>query len=174
MRRTGWRTAAALGGLLAVALATGTVRAADEAVSIQGFAFSPGTVTISEGDTVTWTNGDQTDHTATGQAFDTERLDPGQTASITFSTAGTFPYVCAIHPQMQGTVVVEAAAAPAPTDAPTAAPGGAAATPPRTDASPLRATADPPDVIESVAVLLALFGVTMLGFTLWTSRRGRR
>jgi plastocyanin len=162
----GWRATAALIGLLAVLIASGTARAADQTVSIAGFAFSPGTVTVTEGDTVTWTNDDSTAHTATGDGFDTERLDPGQSATITFSTAGTFAYGCAIHSQMRGTVVVEAAA-----QAPTAAPGGAAATPPRTDVVPVAAPPRPPDAIESIAVLLALFGVSMLALTLWTSRR---
>ena len=176
MRRAGWRAVAALVGGLAVGLAPGTASAADESVSIEGFAFSPATVTITEGDTVTWSNADGVAHTATGDGFDTERLDPGQDASITFSTAGTFAYLCAIHPQMTGTVVVEAAA-PAPTDAPTAAPtaapDGPAVTPAATDTDPLP-MAHRTDVIGSIALLLAVFGVSMLVGTFWTSRRGRR
>ena len=166
MRRTGLRTAMALAAVLAIALGATPARAADESVAIEDFAFTPGTVTVTEGDTVTWTNDDGTAHTATGAAFDTERLDPGQTATITFSTAGSFPYACAIHAQMTGTVVVEAAAAPpAPTEA--------GATPPRTD-GPSIMPARAPDVIGSIAVLLAVFGVSMLAATFWTSRRGRR
>jgi len=164
MRRTGRRTAIVLAGLVAVTLGVTPARAADASVTIQDFAFSPGSVTVTEGDRVTWTNGDATAHTATGAAFDTERLDPGQAATLTFSTAGSFPYACAIHPQMTGTVVVEAAA-PQPTEA--------GATPPRTDEAPI-ATGRRPDVIGSIAVLLAAFGVTMLAATAWTSRLGRR
>jgi plastocyanin len=164
MRRTGLRTAIVLAGLVAVALGATSARAADESVTTRDFAFSPGTVTVTEGDTVTWTNADATAHTATGGAFDTERLDPGQTATVTFSTAGSFAYVCAIHPQMTGTIVVQAAA-PQPTEA--------GATPPRTDGPPI-VTGRRADVIGSIAVLLAAFGVTMLAATAWTSRRGRR
>ena len=167
MRRTGPRTAIVVAALLAIALGATPARAADASVTIEDFAFTPGTVTVTEGDSGTWTNDDGTAHTATGAAFDTERLDPGQTAKITFSTAGSFPYVCAIHAQMTGTVVVEAAAAqPTPTDA--------GATPPRTDSPSMILPARPPDVIGSIAVLLAVFGASMLAATFWTSRRGRR
>ena len=163
MRRTGWRAAAALSGLVAVGVASGTALAADTPVSIAGFAFAPVTVTVDVGDTVTWTNDDSTAHTATGDGFDTERLAPGQTASITFSTAGTFAYACAIHPQMRGTVVVGAAPA---TDTP------AGATPASTDTLPVGPVREP-DVIGSVALLLAVFGASMLGATVWASRRDR-
>ena len=95
-------TALILASLAWVALAAPVV-AADETVTIAGFAFSPGTVTIQEGDSVTWTNADSTAHTATGDGFDTESLDPGQSSTIAFATAGTFAYACAIHQQMTGT-----------------------------------------------------------------------
>jgi plastocyanin len=82
--------------------------AADEAVSISGFAFHPATVTVNVGDAVTWTNNDGVSHTATANngAFDTEAIGTGSSASVTFSTAGSFGYHCEIHPTMHGTVVV--------------------------------------------------------------------
>ena len=59
---------------------------------------------------MTWTNGGQQAHTVTADngAFDTESLAPGDSASLSFSTAGTFAYHCEIHPAMTGTVVVQA------------------------------------------------------------------
>ena len=105
------RLATAVGALAAGLLIAGTAVAADGDVTISGFAFSPGTVTVSVGDTVTWTNNDGVGHTATGDDFDTGTISGGATASVTFDTAGTFAYHCSIHPQMNGTVVVEAAAA---------------------------------------------------------------
>jgi plastocyanin len=85
--------------------------AADQAVSISGFAFHPPTVTVNVGDTVTWTNKDSIAHTATANngSFDTEAIGPGSSDSVTFNSAGTFGYHCEIHPSMHGTVVVEAA-----------------------------------------------------------------
>lgn len=92
--------------------------AADHAVDIAGFAFSPQSVTVAVGDTVTWSNADAQNHTATanGGSFDTGTIGGSTSKSVTFSTAGTFAYHCKIHPSMTGTIVVEAAAAPPPTD----------------------------------------------------------
>ena len=109
----------ALGGTLAIlASGVGSVAlAADHGVDIASFAFSPGSVTIAVGDTVTWTNGDPQNHTATADdsSWDTSTIANGASKSITFGTAGTFGYHCAIHPAMTGTVVVAAAAPPTDT-----------------------------------------------------------
>jgi plastocyanin len=75
-------------------------------VNIQGFSFSPASITVQVGGRVTWTNQDSAPHTATGQAFNTGNLSRGQTGSATFSSPGTFPYQCSIHPNMTGTVSV--------------------------------------------------------------------
>jgi plastocyanin len=80
--------------------------------SIIDFAFSPATITIHAGDTVTWTNTGKQPHTATADnnSWDTGILRPGQSGSHTFSTPGTYSYYCIVHPFMKGTVVVLAAA----------------------------------------------------------------
>jgi len=115
------------GGIVAAALVgAGTALAADQAVAISGFSFAPGSVTVNVGDTVTWTNSDAQAHTATADdaSWDTGTISgSGGTGAVTFSTAGSFPYHCAIHPTMTGTVTVQAAAA-------TAAPTAGATTPP--------------------------------------------
>ena len=82
--------------------------AGDPGDTISDFQFSPGTLTIHVGDTVTWTNNGPSPHTATasGGSFDTGTLQRGQSASHTFGQAGTFAYICRIHPFMHGTVVV--------------------------------------------------------------------
>lgn len=100
-------------------------RGATHAVAIADFAFSPATLTITAGDTVTWTNEDQVAHTATSTtgAFDSGLLDQGDSFSLTFTTPGTYDYLCTPHPTMTGRIVVQAAAS-APTAAPTPAPGG--------------------------------------------------
>ena len=66
------------------------------------------------GDTVTWTNRDSADHTATGGDFDTGVLSGGQSGSFTFREEGTISYLCTIHPNMKGTVRVAAAQEQAP------------------------------------------------------------
>ena len=80
-------------------------------VTISDFQFTPATITIHVGDTVTWTNNGPSAHTATANdgSFNTGVLRKGQSGSHTFTAAGTFAYHCAIHTFMHGTVVVLAA-----------------------------------------------------------------
>jgi len=77
-------------------------------VSIQNFAFSPATVTITAGTTLTWTNHDQDPHTVSAMsgAFHSPTLSTGQSYHYTFTTPGRFEYLCTIHPFMTATVVV--------------------------------------------------------------------
>jgi plastocyanin len=77
-------------------------------VNIDNFAFAPATLTVKAGTTVTWTNKDEDPHTVVdnGGAFRSQALGSGGTFSFTFPTAGTFDYICSIHPFMRGTVVV--------------------------------------------------------------------
>ena len=77
-------------------------------VSIKDFAFSPQSLTITVGTTVTWTNEDTVTHsvTANTQIFNAF-IDPGKSVSFTFTTAGTYQYYCTPHPDMTGTIVVQ-------------------------------------------------------------------
>jgi plastocyanin len=138
---------AALGAaLLAAAVANvsmagwgGAAHAANAGVdATAALAFSPASVTITAGDTVTWTVTGAAPHTVTSDdgAFSSPGsfLTTGQTYQFTFSTPGTYHYHCEIHGApgsgMIGTVVVEAAATP--TDTPPATATTVAATPTRT------------------------------------------
>ena len=87
-------------------------------VTIQNLQYNPANLTIKKGDTVRWTNKDQTAHTSTsddfqaGQdnppaAWDSQPLNPGQTFDHQFDTAGTFPYHCSVHNYLKGTITVE-------------------------------------------------------------------
>jgi plastocyanin len=79
-------------------------------VSMEGIAFQPAEVTVSAGDTVTWTNNDSVGHDVTADSFssgDPGGMASGDTFEHTFEEAGTFDYVCTVHPGMEGTVVVE-------------------------------------------------------------------
>lgn len=82
---------------------------AADAVIIQGYAFSPETITVKVGDTITWTNNDSTEHSATADdgSFDTGLFSQGQSKTVTFKKAGTFTYHCSAHPYMKGTVIVQ-------------------------------------------------------------------
>ena len=79
-----------------------------ESVSIVNFAFSPTTITIKAGTTVTWTNNDSTPHTVTSDigSFTSQTLQTQGSFSHTFNVVGTYSYHCRIHPSMHGTVVV--------------------------------------------------------------------
>jgi plastocyanin len=79
-------------------------------VSMEGIAFNPAEVTVAVGDTVTWTNNDSVGHDVTADGFssgDPGGMSNGDTFEQTFDEAGTFDYVCTVHPGMEGTVVVE-------------------------------------------------------------------
>jgi plastocyanin len=74
-------------------------------------AFGTNPLVIAMGTTVTWVNDDSIAHTATSDTgvWDSGILSPGQSFSFTFTSAGTFPYHCAIHgaASMSGTIVVQ-------------------------------------------------------------------
>ena len=102
--------------LVVAALAAGAVAsqgapAADAEVQIDQYAFLPQRITVKPGTTVTWTNEDDAPHTIASSAklFKSKALDTGDKFSFTFTTPGTFAYFCSLHPQMTGTVTVEAA-----------------------------------------------------------------
>jgi plastocyanin len=109
--------------------------AADPAVAIADFRFTPPIETVHVGETITWTNDGPSSHTATAKdgSFNTGTLSKGQSASHTFTRAGTYAYVCTIHPFMHGTITVLAAATTAP--APTATSSTPATVTTRTTAS---------------------------------------
>jgi plastocyanin len=88
------------------ACATSTEAATVEA-TIADFAFSPGTIEASVGDVVAWTNEDSAPHSVVvGSDCRTGNLQQGNTAALVFDAAGTYAYVCGIHPTMTGTVEV--------------------------------------------------------------------
>jgi plastocyanin len=82
------------------------------AVSIDNFTFTPASLKVKAGTTVTWTNRDDIPHgiASSDNAFKKSKaLDTDDSYSFTFTTPGTFQYFCYIHPHMVGTIVVEAA-----------------------------------------------------------------
>jgi plastocyanin len=88
--------------------------AADVTITIAGMngnqSFSPNPATVRVGQTVSWRNADGATHTATanGGAFNTGNIAPGSTSTpITMTAAGSFGYLCQLHPSMVGTLVVQ-------------------------------------------------------------------
>jgi plastocyanin len=71
--------------------------------------FDPETAMVMVGGTVTWTNMDVESHTVTAEdgMFDSGEIAPGESFSYVFEEAGIFDYYCTIHPEMNGSVIVE-------------------------------------------------------------------
>ena len=91
---------------------TATAAAGSEApmavtVDIKDFKFVAADIKVAVGGTVTWTNSDSQQHTATAAGmFDTGTIKPGESKTVTFDVAGAIPYACSFHPFMTGTVTV--------------------------------------------------------------------
>ena len=85
--------------------------ATTKTVNIFGSAFSPKSVTITEGDTITWVNKDNTNHQllADKGQFVSAILRPKQSFSFSFNAAGTYTYKDELHPTVRGTIVVKGA-----------------------------------------------------------------
>jgi len=93
---------------MAVTGSDNSVPVATNAVAIKNFGFSPATITVKAGSAVVWTNGDSVQHDVT---FDhggiaSSVLNHNDTFAHTFTAAGTYHYICSIHPFMHGTVIV--------------------------------------------------------------------
>jgi plastocyanin len=82
---------------------------AANSVSIVNMSFSPASLTVTAGTTVTWTNNDNMTHTVTADdnSFDSGNITIGTKFSKVFSTAGTYTYHCTIHPTMKGSIIVK-------------------------------------------------------------------
>jgi plastocyanin len=88
---------------------TSSAWAKEHKVSIQNVKYDPKEIRIKKGDTVTWTNGDDRDHTVTADdgSFASKNLGNGNTFSHKFPKAGKFKYHCEYHPRMKAIVIVE-------------------------------------------------------------------
>ncbi|MFF7280254.1 plastocyanin/azurin family copper-binding protein [Streptomyces griseorubiginosus] len=119
------RAAAALALLTVWLLPADRASAASYSVAMKGYAFSPASLSVPAGSTVTWTNYDTAPHdvkTTSGPlSIHSPMLDKGESWSFTFTTAGSYGYVCTVHPDMTAGVTVRAAPAPAPAPARTSA-----------------------------------------------------
>ena len=99
-------------GLIVFACGAGATAAAETppaAITIKDFMFAPVTLTVKAGTIVTWVNRDEEPHTVFSDAglFRSGALDTGQDFHFKFDQPGTYRYLCTIHPQMLGTIIVE-------------------------------------------------------------------
>ncbi|HUB11601.1 MAG TPA: cupredoxin family copper-binding protein [Acetobacteraceae bacterium] len=111
-RRTVLRRTAGAGiGALIAGIAVRASHAADGAkVTVDNFTFVPPLLRVKAGTTVTWTNHDDIPHSIVCPALSvhSDAMDTNESFSFTFTKAGTFTYMCGLHPFMHGQVVVSA------------------------------------------------------------------
>jgi len=92
-------------------IAANTQPPATTEVKIDNFSFTPVTLTVTAGTTVTWTNRDDIPHTVVStddpKTFKSKVMDTDENFSFTFTKPGTYAYFCSVHPKMTGTVVVK-------------------------------------------------------------------
>lgn len=129
--------------------------AAMHQITIKNYAYGSGSMSISQGDTVTWTNKDSAPHdvvvTSGPVKFRSPMLPEGKSWSYTFTQSGAYSYTCSVHPDMRATVTAKAkAAAPAPAATTRAAPAPTTAHA-EAPASATPATPTPTPTTESVA-----------------------
>ena len=95
---------------LALSLSASATFGADaNTIVIKNFDFSPMTLTIKAGESVTWKNEDGEPHTVTSDTglFRSGGLDEDDSFTFKFDRPGTYNYVCSIHPKMVGKIVVK-------------------------------------------------------------------
>lgn len=96
-------------GATSIAAGGGGTAGGGTAVAIKDFAFAPDPIVIKAGGSVTWTNGDKFAHaiqSANGK-FNSPKLENAKSFTATFTTPGSYPYICGIHNSMTGTVTVQ-------------------------------------------------------------------
>lgn len=76
-------------------------------VILKDYAYSPASLTVPVGATVTWKNEDGSNHFVNFAGESSGRLKEGATYTKTFTSPGVYEYACQLHPQMKGTVVVQ-------------------------------------------------------------------
>jgi LPXTG-motif cell wall-anchored protein len=156
-------------------------KATPGSVTMKDFSFGPSSVTVNAGEAVTWTNQGPTKHSATADdgSFDTGLLSKGKSASHTFNKAGTFAYVCSIHPNMHGTVRVVAAGSGsgngATSSGSSAAPSSSSSSSSSSGGSSASTAKSGPSLPKTGghAAPLALLGLVLLGAGLLARRRAQ-
>jgi len=105
---------AAAGGVLlasAGALAQQPNAGKTAEIVIENFAFTPATLTVAAGTAVTWDNQDEEPHNIVNidqpRRFRSPAIDTGEKFTFVFDQPGTYKYICAVHPHMEGTIIVK-------------------------------------------------------------------
>jgi plastocyanin len=78
-------------------------------IVVKEFMFTPNSLSIKAGSTVTWANMDDEPHTVVSDTglFRSGAMDTNESFSFKFDKPGTYHFTCSIHPRMVGTIVVQ-------------------------------------------------------------------
>jgi len=78
-------------------------------IVIKDFTFTPNSLTVKAGSTVTWVNRDDEPHNVVSDtgSFRSGAVDTNETFSFKLDNPGTYPYHCALHPRMVATIIVQ-------------------------------------------------------------------
>jgi plastocyanin len=100
----------ALGAGIVLSLSTRLAAAADAEITIDNFTFAPTPLVVKPGTTVTWVNHDDIPHSVVCLALKVKShpLDTDDTFAYKFEKAGSYDYICGLHPHMHGKVIVKA------------------------------------------------------------------
>ena len=107
---SGIETAAAAGSETSKATKQGKVTKKSSVIVIDRFLFQPQALTVRVGQTVEWKNAGSVPHTATsidGKTFDSAAIPAGRSWRFKAAKKGTFDYVCTLHPNMKGKLIVQ-------------------------------------------------------------------
>lgn len=154
-----------------------TTDAQGTTIHVRDFCFAPTVLHIKPGDTVTWINDDQVVHTVTGSSMsfgDYTDVAPGKQVSYKFVASGAYPYYCAFHPGMVGTLVVGDGSGPGAAGRSTIQPlvqSVTTAAPTRVAAAAKPTTVSAPNQ-PLMVLLVGLFALVVAGGT-WLGRRSR-
>ena len=110
-----WSLAATAGTALVAVAASAIVpqgfAAGTAEIPIVNFTFTPATLTVAPGTAVTWVNNDEEPHNVVNVGGQSRLfksvLDGGDKYTFVFDKAGTYKYICSVHPRMEGTIVVK-------------------------------------------------------------------
>ncbi len=107
-----------------VLLLAAPASADQEINAVNGKRYSNPNVTIAQGEKLTFRNTDTVVHDVTSTQdfagkplFSTPLIDPGQSVIVEgaqYLTTGEYPYICSVHPDMQGKITVSSEGTPVP------------------------------------------------------------
>ena len=107
MRPAGLVPIAAVLGALASGCGGGDdASAPPDSIAVRDFEFAPVDFEAKAGEPVKWENEGEQIHNVKGKGFFSRAIAAGDVYEFTFEKKGSYDYVCTLHPQMKGTVVV--------------------------------------------------------------------